>query len=276
MGTAATITGPGLVRLSDSKMLVVAGIGPLSSAPLFGWEFDASANSWTVQRSQQKFDTGTNMTVSESSMAMTRGYLKDTGSTAQIVGVFADGNLTKMVRYVSSSKTWKLLTGLNNSAANGAGFWSDHKMGLAYVPYDPAVPATGRFYFLYNRNGIRAGKHTPHLVRTVGNDPNATVDPATGLEPRVLKWRNGGGEEFLHDEYFFVVEDSGHDLLYDIDYDNRLRGSEVSDTWDATLVNSINFFPMMDGSANVDLLDYDDWKTLRANLPCSLGGCSRR
>ena len=271
---ATVATGPGLVRSSDSRLWLFAGAG--SPAQLQGWEYDASGDLWLNPRAPQTYSDGSAVTVGNSGVSLTRGYVKDTGSTVQLVGALTEGsggqtNLIKMVRYNPSTKRWTLLTGLN--ASFPLGFWSDNKLGVAYVPYNPASLTTGRYYLMFNRpNG---GRRNTFFVRTVGNDPNAAVDPATGLQPGALKWRRAR-EEYLTFEWDGTIADGGHDMVYDLDLDNHLRAGWLNDN--VTAGNAVVFFPAADGHYNYDLTDYDDWAVLDANVSCSLSqsNCPRQ
>jgi hypothetical protein len=271
------VTGASVVRTSDSRMLVLAGVGAAGNSQIHAWQYDAINHSWASTRVPQTYVDGTPLKVSDSGISATMGYLTDSGATAQIVGALAEGNLIKMLRFDSGLKAWRLLSDLNASAMTGHGFWSDNKLAIAYVPYSTSVRESGRFFLSYNRPS--AGRQNNFLVRTIGNDPNPAVDPVTGLQPRVLKWRLEGNEEYVGFEWDATVLGAGQDILYDLDYDNHLRGAEVSGAWshtDGSSINSIVFLPTADGHFNFDLLDYDDWKVIRDNLRCSLGLCPRK
>jgi hypothetical protein len=263
----SVVTGPGLVRVSDSRVLVFAGVG--SPAQLRGWEYDGNGNFWPTARIAQLYNDGSPVMVGNSGVALTRGYMTDTSTTVQLVGALADNtNLIHMARYDYGTARWTQLAGLNASIPGG--YWSDNKLGVAYVPFLNSWPFTGRYYLMYNRPN---GRRNTFLVHTAGNNPGAVVDPATGLEPSALKWRRSQ-EEYLSFEWDDNIADGGQDLVYDLDYgDNHLRAAWLLGP---SSPNLLVFSPIADGHYNLDLIDQDDWSVMVGNLPCSLGACSRR
>lgn len=241
---AFTDANPALALLpGDQRMLLVAP----EDGWLRRWEYDIADGTWSGPR-DEVWEDGTLVELCHG-VALARGFERgDDGMGEQVYAAVPAGRYCELTLARRSPEgPWQRL---------GDQVWSSSeppltgaRPGLAYVPFDPAVPEEGRLYIAWRPFPSGAAL----ISHTEGNDARA------GATDRRLRFWYG---TYLRN--YWAVLTGGIGLGFDIRFDDNLRA-----TW--TYINGgVQLQPFADGIIAVDMHDQDDYAYMLENLACSL------
>jgi len=210
-------------------------------------QYNASSGTWDGNGSLMTWSDGTPISNDSGiTPSFTRGYVQGNPSE-QLFMVYMDISRTMwFARYDAPTDRW---------VKYDASIWQDYHAsssspGLAYVPFDPALPSVGRFYLGYNpENGAQIA-----ATETEGNDPSGSA-----TTQRLLFRPN----TMMINEWAFLEYGTDVAVSYNPSFDTNVRAA-----WG--LVGNAQFWPIVDGITSLDLRDFNDYAIMLGNLPGSL------
>lgn len=228
-----------------------------TAGEVYEWKL-ATNGLWSRNLATWDAASGGGTITAASGIGVARGYVGSTERTVAAVPAAGSGAIDLAWRDDSTGQ-WTRLAAANWEHDRAV---TTGQPGIAYVPFNPSVKTVGRFYLAWNPQEPVTMKPLPvELVESEGNQVSLLATD------RRLRFR----EKSVLYRDVWAIGSGNVSLLYDLNYDDHMRGARVFNNVDAGTY-AVVFSPLADGSFDGLLRDQDDYFVITQSLRCSLLG----